>query len=69
MSAKNFTIAPIFLGQVGLGLVVKIVKIVKIHIFGIVIRCNGVWRANQELVRTHNDAAHEELVKISWKLL
>ena len=27
----------------------------------IVIRCNGVW---QELVELHNDAAHDELVKI-----
>ena len=39
----------------------------------IVIRYNSVWRANQELVRIHNDAAHEELVKIynwqmSWKI-
>ena len=33
----------------------------------VVIRCNGVWRANQELVGIHNDAAHEELVKIyNW---
>ena len=30
----------------------------------IVIRCNGVWKANQELVGIHNDAAHKELVKL-----
>ena len=39
----------------------------------IVIRYYSVWRANQELVRIHNDAAHKELVKIynrltSWKI-
>ena len=30
----------------------------------IVIRYNSVWRANQELVGIHNNAAHEELVEI-----
>ena len=35
----------------------------------IVIRCNGVWRANQELVGIHNDAAHEELVEIYLQYL
>ena len=27
-------------------------------VYGIVIRCKGVWRANQELFVIHNDAAH-----------
>ena len=31
----------------------------------IVIRYNSVWRANQEQVGIHNDAAHEELVNNS----
>ena len=41
-----------------------------VHIFQkmlrvrIVIRCNSVWRANQELVRIHKDAAHKELVEL-----
>ena len=34
----------------------------------IVIRCNGVWWVNQELVGIHNDATHEELVKIYNRL-
>ena len=34
----------------------------------IAIRCNSVWRANQELVGIHNGAAHEELVKIYNRL-
>ena len=34
----------------------------------IVIRYNSVWRANQELVGIHNDAAHKELVEIDNRL-
>ena len=34
----------------------------------IVIRYNSVWRANQELVTIHNEAAHKELVKIYNRL-
>ena len=35
----------------------------------IAIRYNSVWRANQELVGIHNDAAHEELVEIYLQYL
>ena len=44
-------------------------KLVTINFYNscIMIRYSSVGRANQELVRIHNDAAHEELVEIhNW---
>ena len=40
----------------------------KDKMWNIVIICNGLWWANQELVGIHNDAAHEELVEIFNRL-